>query len=265
MRNDQPGCVSTVFVYAAMLFLAAPLLAVVPISFTSKHFLSMPNGNWSLRHYQELAANQQWHDGILTSLFVALLAAVLATLFATLFCIGTWYAKSRIANAFVGVVLAPLAVPPIISALALYFFVTRTALFDTMPGVVISHAVMSVPYAVVTLLVTLSQVDRRIELASRNLGASVWQTTWWVILPNIRFGIVTAAFLSFVMSWEEIAVTLFVTSVRIITLPRMIWTGLRDNVDPVIAAISGLLILLTVAGLAAKLIFELRSRRGAQG
>lgn len=264
MRNDQPGRISTVLVYVAMLFLAAPLLAVIPISFTSKHFLSMPKGDWSLRHYQELLANQQWHDGILTSLCVAVLASGLATLFATLFCVGIWYARSRLTPALVGIVLAPLAVPPIISALALYFFVTRTALFDTMPGTVISHAVMSMPYAVVTLLVTLGQVDRRIELAARNLGASVWQTTWWVVLPNIRFGIVTAAFLSFVMSWEEIAITLFVTSVKVVTLPRMIWSGLRDNVDPVIAAISVALIGLTVLGLVAKRLLDRQGTSQAQ-
>ncbi|KGJ02061.1 polyamine ABC transporter permease [Paracoccus versutus] len=256
---------STAFVYVAILFLASPLLAVIPISFTSKRFLSMPDGDWSLRHYQELLSNQQWHDGILTSVTIAALAAILATVFATLFCIGIWYVKSRFTHAFVGIVLAPLAVPPIISALALYFFVTRTNTFDTLLGVVISHAVMSVPYAVVTLLVTLSQVDRRIELAARNLGASVWQTTFWVVLPNIRFGVLTAAFLSFVMSWEEIAVTLFVTSVKIVTLPRMIWAGLRDNVDPVIAAISVALILLTVLGMVLKLIAELRAGPRTQG
>lgn len=124
----------------------------------------------------------------------------------------------------------------------------------------ISHAVMAVPYAVVTLLVTRSQVDRRIELAVRNPGALIWQTTFWVVLPNIRFGVLIAAFLSFVMSWEEIAVTLFVTSVKIVTLPRMIWAGLRDNVDPVIAAISVALILLTLFGMVAKLIVSLRPK-----
>lgn len=124
MRNDQPGRISTLFVYAAMLFLIAPLLAVIPISFTPKHFLSMPDGDWSLRHYRELMSSAQWHDGILTSALVALLAAGLATVFATLFCIGIGYAKSRYGAAFIGIVLAPLAVPPIISALALYFLVT---------------------------------------------------------------------------------------------------------------------------------------------
>ena len=101
-------------------------------------------------------------------------------------------------------------------------------------------------------LVALSQVDRRIDLAARGLGASVAQRAFKVILPNIRFGIVTALLLSFVLSWEEIGVTLFVSSVNAVTLPRLMWMGLRDNIDPAIAAISVLLILVTVTVLLAR-------------
>jgi putative spermidine/putrescine transport system permease protein len=92
----------------------------------------------------------------------------------------------------------------------------------------------------------LSQVDRRIDLAARGLGASVAQRAFQVILPNIRFGVVTALLLSFVLSWDEIGVTLFVSSVNAVTLPRLMWMGLRDNIDPAIASISVLLILATV-------------------
>jgi putative spermidine/putrescine transport system permease protein len=126
--------------------------------------------------------------------------------------------------------------------------------YDTWLGVALAHVVMIVPFAVVLILVALSQVDRRIDLAARGLGASVAQRAFKVILPNIKFGVVTAALLSFVLSWEEIGVTLFVTSVNAITLPRLMWMGLRDNIDPAIAAISVLLILLTVAMLLVRLV-----------
>jgi putative spermidine/putrescine transport system permease protein len=95
--------------------------------------------------------------------------------------------------------------------------------------------------------VALSRVDRRIDLAARGLGANPWDRATRIIIPNIKFGIVTAAMLSFVLSWEEIGVTLFITSVNAITLPRLMWMGLRDNIDPAIAAISVILILVTVA------------------
>jgi len=96
------------------------------------------------------------------------------------------------------------------------------------------------------ILVSLSQLDRRIDLAARGLGASVWERATRIIMPNIKFGIVTAALLSFVLSWEEIGVTLFITSVNAITLPRLMWMGLRDNIDPAIAALSVILIIITV-------------------
>ena len=105
---------------------------------------------------------------------------------------------------------------------------------------------MIAPFAVVLITVALSQVDRRIDLAARGFGASMSQRIFRVILPNIKFGVFTAAFLAFVLSWEEIGVTLFITSVNAVTLPRMMWMGLRDNIDPAIAAISVLLIGLVI-------------------
>jgi putative spermidine/putrescine transport system permease protein len=117
---------------------------------------------------------------------------------------------------------------------------------------------------VVLILVALSQVDRRIDTAARGLGASVAQRAIRIILPNIKFGIVTALLLSFVLSWEEIGVTLFVSSVNAITLPRLMWMGLRDNIDPAIAAISVLLILLTVSVLLVRLVVQrVQARRAA--
>jgi putative spermidine/putrescine transport system permease protein len=123
---------------------------------------------------------------------------------------------------------------------------------------------MITPFAVVLILVALSQVDRRIDTAARGLGASVAQRAIRIILPNIKFGIVTALLLSFVLSWEEIGVTLFVSSVNAITLPRLMWMGLRDNIDPAIAAISVLLILLTVSVLLVRLVVQrVQARRAA--
>jgi putative spermidine/putrescine transport system permease protein len=130
--------------------------------------------------------------------------------------------------------------------------------------VALAHVVMITPFAVVLILVALSQVDRRIDTAARGLGASVAQRAIRIILPNIKFGIVTALLLSFVLSWEEIGVTLFVSSVNAITLPRLMWMGLRDNIDPAIAAISVLLILLTVSVLLVRLVVQrVQARRAA--
>jgi putative spermidine/putrescine transport system permease protein len=119
---------------------------------------------------------------------------------------------------------------------------------------------MIVPFCVVLILVALSQVDRRIDLAARGMGASVWQRATRIILPNIKFGLLTATLLSFVLSWEEIGVTLFITSVNAITLPRLMWSGVRDNIDPAIASISVVLIVLTTLVLVTRMAYS-RAKR----
>lgn len=231
--------------YLGVCFMLLPLLAVVPISFTPKRHLSMPEGEYSLRHYAELLTNQVWQSGILTSVVIGLIVAAITTVIAVLFAVGIWYAKSRYTRLLVGAALMPMAVPPIISALTLYFFTTRTSIYDSYPGVIVAHTVLAIPYAVVTLLVALSQIDPNLERAARNLGASLTQTTCLVILPNIRFGILASFTLAFVLSWEEISVTLFVTSLDVITLPRLMWSGLRESIDPIIAAIAVVVIALS--------------------
>lgn len=252
MKIDQPGRISSGITYLAMVFLLFPLLAIVPVSFTAKRYLSMPEGAWSLRHYRALLENPAWGDSIRLSLGIALASAAIATVLATLFGLGLWHVRRRWTRMLAVLVFLPMVMPPVVSAIILYFF--ETALtdiapwigFDSVGGVILAHVVMATPFALVTILVALSQIDRRIDMAARGLGASLWQSTFLIILPNARFGIVSAAFLAFILSWEEIAVTLFITSFDVVTLPRQMWNGMRDNIDPAIAAIAVVLIALTV-------------------
>lgn len=262
MSGYRPGPVAVAFAILVAAFLLMPLLAVVPVSFTPQRFLSMPGSELSLRHYRALFENPAWGDGLLLSLRIGVVSSIVATALAVMFGLGIWMFRPLFASVLVGFVLLPMIVPPVVSALTLYFLLTGLSKvndlvgYDTWLGVALAHVVMIVPFAVVLILVALSQVDRRIDLAARGLGASVSQRALRIILPNIRFGIVTAALLSFVLSWEEIGVTLFVSSVNAVTLPRLMWMGLRDNIDPAIAAISVLLILATVTVLLARLLVQ---------
>ena len=270
MNTHKTGLSTRLLATVAMAFMLFPLLTVIPVSFTAKRYLSMPNGNWSLRHYEALLGNPDWLASILQSLTIAFATSLIATTLAVSFSLGIWYLRSRLATLLIGLVLLPMAIPPVISALVLYFMETNLGRiapgfgYDTIPGVIIAHVVMVVPYGVVTMLVALSQIDRRIELASRNLGASLMQTTFLVVMPNLKLGIASTALLSFALSWEEVAVTLFITSVDVNTLPRRIWGGLRDNVDPSVAAISVLLIGLTLLVLCARLLMQYLATRKAR-
>jgi len=253
--TDKPGRVSAAIVYLTIVFLLMPLLAIIPVSFTGTRYLSMPKGNWSLRHYEALLTNPIWLDSIKLSLGIAVASAAISTMLAVMFGLGLWYVRNRFSTMLAALVFLPMVMPPVVSAIILYFF--ETSLIDVAPwigfdsvgGVILAHVVVATPFALVTFMVALSQIDKRIDMAARGLGASLWQSIFWVVLPNAKFGILSAAFFAFILSWEEISVTLFITSFNVITLPRQMWNGMRDNVDPAIAAISVILISLTVIGI----------------
>lgn len=266
--TDKPGWVSAVIVYLTIAFLLMPLLAIVPVSFTGARYLSMPKGNWSLRHYEALLTNPVWLDSIKLSLGIAVASAAISTVLAVMFGLGLWYKRNRITMTLAALVFLPMVMPPVVSAIILYFFETNLIDiapwigFDSVGGVILAHVVVATPFALVTFMVSLSQIDKRIDMAARGLGASLWQSIFLVVLPNARFGIISAAFFAFILSWEEISVTLFITSFNVVTLPRQMWNGMRDNVDPAIAAISVILISLTVLGILSRDLWRWsRSRR----
>ena len=262
MMAQRPSPVALVLAALVAIFLLLPLLAVVPISFTPARFLTMPNGTLSLIHYRELIDNPDWGRSILLSLRIGIVTSLIATALALAFALGIWMFQPRFSGLLIGFVLLPMIVPPVVSAMTLYFLLTGLSQvnsvlgYDTWLGVTLAHVVMTVPFAVVLILVALAQVDRRIDLAARGLGATVLQRAFRIILPNIRFGVLTAALLVFVLSWEEIGVTLFITSVNAITLPRMMWMGVHDNIDPAIAAISVVLIAITAIALLGRMMVQ---------
>ena len=259
---QRPGAVALFLAGLVAAFLLAPLLAVVPISLTPARFLTMPTGELSLIHYRELINDPDWGRSILLSLRIGLVSSAVATSLALAFALGVWMFQPPFAALLVGFVMLPMIVPPVVSAMILYFFLTSLSQvsgaigYDTWFGVTLAHVVVIVPFAVVLILVALAQVDRRIDLAARGLGATALQRVFTIILPNIRFGVLTAALMAFALSWEEIGVTLFVTSVNAITLPRMMWMGVHDNIDPAIAAISVVLIVITVFALVGRMILQ---------
>jgi putative spermidine/putrescine transport system permease protein len=264
MTTLRPGVLACAIAALLAVFLLMPLVAVIPVSFTPTRFLSIPTDEWSLRHYRALIENPAWGQGAWLSVRVGLVAAVLSTALAAAFAIGIWMLQPRFAPILMGLALLPMVAPPVVSALTLYFFLVSLAQFndvlayDRWGGVVLAHVVMVSPFAVVLISVGLAQLDRRMDLAARSMGAGLGTRVFRVIVPNIRFSLVTSLFLTFVLSWEEIAVTLFITSVEAITLPRLMWMGLRDNIDPAIAAISVVLIVIVVLVILGRTIWQIR-------
>jgi putative spermidine/putrescine transport system permease protein len=243
------------------LFLLLPSFVIIPVSFTTHHYLSLPDEGLSLQHYQNLFTNPLWLGAIGQSLLIAVLSSLLAVTAGTLGAIGLWRITSRFSEILRNLLLLPLIVPPIISALAFYKAWVKLGLLDSYTGIVIAHAILAVPYVIITVTTSLSNFDPRLEQAARNLGASAWTAMRLVIVPMIRPGIISGAVLAFLASWDEIVVTLFISSQRIMTLPKAIWNGIRDNIDPTVAAVGSIVILITLVATCIRLLRQ--SRAGA--
>lgn len=231
--------------WLAAAFLLLPLLVVIPISFTPERYLSLPTDSVSLRHYGSLVTDGRWSKSIVDSLLVGVGAMVLATVMGTAFAVGAWRLGVPLARRLRLLLLAPIIVPPIVHAIAFYRAWAALGLLDTYLGLVLVHAMKGLPFVVLTVAGTLANLDPRLEQAARSLGANARQAMSWVVFPQIRAGIVAGAAFAFITSWDETIVALFITSRAVTTLPRRIWEGLADNIDPAIAALGTVMIVLT--------------------
>ncbi|TWT11416.1 ABC transporter permease [Reyranella sp. CPCC 100927] len=247
-----------VLAWATACFLILPILVVIPISVTPERYLSLPTNSMSFGHYANLVGDARWSKSILDSLIVASGATVLSTALGTAFAVGAWRLGVPLARRLRLLMLAPIIVPPIVHAIAFYRAWAVVGLLDSYLGLVLIHAMKGLPFVVLTVAASLANLDHRLEQAARSLGATPGQAMRWVVLPQVATGVVSGAAFAFITSWDETIVALFVTSRRVVTLPRRIWEGLADNIDPAIAALGTLMVLITVA---AVVINTLRTQR----
>jgi putative spermidine/putrescine transport system permease protein len=235
-------------------FLFVPILVVVPISLTDRDYLSLPEAGLSLRHYASLLDwRAGWLSSMLTSLVIALVASAISIALAAAFAIGAWSIDGWWPSLVRVVLLAPLVVPPIVYAVGIFRMWARFGLLDTYLGVIIVHVVLCLPFAVLAVGASLANLDPRILQAARSLGARPATVFLRVVLPNIKPGLAAGALFAFITSWDEITVTLFITSRAVVTLPRRIWTSIEDSIDPALAAIASVMLAVTVLALVSRL------------
>ncbi len=248
--------VPKVLTWGLLLFLFLPMLVVIPVGFTDRSYLSMPRDAWSLQHFESLLDMRDgWIPSILSSLVLGLITALLTTAVAAAFCMGAWLRAGRWPSLLRVLLLSPLIVPPIIYAVGMVRLWSSLSLLDTWAGTAIVHMTLAMPMAVLAISAALSNLDPQLVRAGRSLGARPGTIVRHVILPNIRAGLAASAVLSFIVSWDEITVPLFITSRNIVTLPRRIWTSINDNVDPAIASIATLMLAVTVVGLLIRMLW----------
>ena len=261
MNRLQPSGLVAAFAWLVLSFLALPAFAVIPVSFTDTRYLALPEEHWSLQHWQSFLSSPEWIGSIWQSLWIAVVSTVLAVVAGTLCAIGCWRLSSRLSEKVRTLMILPMAVPTIVYALGIYRLYVELDLVGTALGVILAHAVTGLPFVVLTVSGSLSNLDARLEQAARGLGASVRQTLRYVIVPNILPGVLSGAIFAFIHSWDELIVVIFIGGRALFTLPRRMWDGINDNLDPVIAVVATAMIFFTLLVLAAE--WALRSKRAS--
>jgi ABC-type spermidine/putrescine transport system permease subunit II len=258
----RPGWLSdawlTAFAVLVLIFLCLPVLIVAPMSFSDAKSLEFPPPALSLRWYQNLLGNPIWIEAGKNSLLLAGLSSTAAltcgTLASYVLVRGNFVGKRVLEANF----MAPMIVPSIIVAVSLYIFFARTGLLGTFFGLVLGHTILAVPYVVLIMQAAIRSFDIRIEQVAATLGASQWQILTRIVLPNLMPSALAAWIFCFVMSFDEVVVTLFVSGTHL-TIPKRMFNELMLQVNPTVTAVATLLIGFNLLALA--LVFVL-GRRG---
>jgi putative spermidine/putrescine transport system permease protein len=235
--------------FLLLAYAVVPALIVIPVSFTDTSWLALPRDHLSLEHWRTLFFAPQWRDSLLQSVFVTAISTTCAVALGTLAAIGLRQLTPRSAGLVRLMLIFPLVVPSVIAGLGWYRAFIPLGLLDTYPGVILAHTVTSLPLVLVTVTASLASFDDKLEQAARSMGAGTWTTLLWVTLPSIKPGILSGAIFAFIHSWDEVVILLFITTRDVYLLPRAIWDGINENVDPTIAAASTLMILVTTTAL----------------
>jgi putative spermidine/putrescine transport system permease protein len=237
----------TVLWMFVLLFLALPIVIVALLSFSSASYLTFPPPAFGIRWYEAYLGSREWLASTWLSLGVAGCVVVLATTLGTLAALGLTRLSGPTRAAVAALIVSPLIVPGIIAAIGIYYAFSRYRLVGTPIGLVLAHTCLAVPFVVTSVSASLAGLDRRLEQASLGLGATPWGTFRQVTLPLISPGVLVGALFAFITSFDELIVALFLSGSGAVTLPRRMWDDLRFEIDPTIAAVSTLTILLTAA------------------
>jgi ABC-type spermidine/putrescine transport system permease subunit II len=250
------------FAGAVLLFLCLPIAVVVPMSFSSASSLEFPPPGLSLRWYEAFFGDPRWLRAAGISALVALASSALALALGSVAAYGLVRGTFRGRALLEGNFVAPLILPPVITAVALYIFFAKLGLLGTLAGLILAHTVLTVPYVVLLMTVAIRQFDLRIEQVAISLGASWFRMFRSVLLPNLWPSVAAAWIFAFIISFDEVIVTIFLAGAYD-TIPKRMFNELILQVNPTITAIATLLIALSVVTIA--LLAWLMRRAGILG
>jgi putative spermidine/putrescine transport system permease protein len=244
------------------LYLLTPLAIVVIVSFSSAPFLQFPPPGLSLRWYQNLLRNSDWINAIIVSIEVLIPSSIMATLLGTAAAYALVRGRVPGASLVAACLMLPVVVPGIITAAALFGIYRGLGLNGTITGLIIGHTVLITPYVVATVGASLRSLDARLEDAAATLGARPWAAFRRVTLPLLSPGVLSGLLFAMVISFDELIVSLFVSTARTRPVPVQMWSNLRGDFDPTIAAIASLCFVFALVALLLEI--TLRRRTGTE-
>ncbi len=228
-----------------MLLLVIPTFIVIPMSFSDSQYLEFPPSNWSVRWYDEYFGSSKWMRATVTSFQIGVLTMLVATPLGTAAAYALFVSGHRAARAVFMFLITPMIVPVILIAIGAFYAFGRVGLNNTITGLVLAHTVLAAPLVMIVITASLRNYDLNQELVARSLGASRLKAFFAITLPQIKFSVVTAALLSFLTSFDEVIIAIFVSGGVNATLTKHMFAALRDYIDPTIAAISTIMVLVS--------------------
>lgn len=261
-RTQQgPGWTLSALGYGSLLFLTLPIVVIIILAFSSAPFLTFPPPGLSVRWFENYFTRPDWLAATLVSIQVALITMVAGTILgilASIALVRSSFPGKLIVLAFL---IAPIVVPTVVLAIALYFVFARFGLVGTRTGLVLGHVVLAIPYVIIVMSGALRSVDVSLERAAQTLGASPVRAFLRITLPQLRPAVVTAALFAFLASFDELVIALFISGTGAKTLPKRMWEGIREEIDPTTAAVAALLIAVSLLLLITSELARLRVRR----
>ena len=270
------------------LFLIAPILIVIPLSFNvepyftfTERMLALDPEGYSLRWYDTLLtfgmqspdaardaswwadawANAHWIKATKNSIIIGVFSTLLATALGTLAALGLSRPEMPFRSAIMAVLISPMIVPLIITATGLFFFYSMTGLAGSYVGIILAHATLGIPFVIITVTATLVGFDHSLTRAAASLGASPSTSFFRITMPLILPGIVSGALFAFVTSFDEVVVVLFVAAHDQQTIPRQMWNGIREQISPAILSVATILVIVSIALLTTVELLRRRSER----
>lgn len=228
------------------LMVISPFLVIIPVSFTSVRYLSFPPQGFSLQWYQKILDRPEFIDAFFFSLRLAAVTAVVATLIGTLAALAIHKYNIPGKGALTTLLLSPLTVPSIIIGIAALLFFTKVGLGGSFTGLLLAHILIAVPYVVRLTLTGLSSFDYTLERAAYIMGAKPFNVFWDITLPLLRPAILSGLIFSFLTSFDNVTVSLFLVAPDTTTLPLAIFSYMQETLDPLVASISSVVILLSL-------------------